>query len=110
MASYDCQSCGACCCNSDENRAEGYPWYVEIEADNALLARPDSRKRYVVLDPDGAPHLRLDPSGRCAALQGRLGQRVSCRVYAQRPRDCRRVQPGDAACLRSRRERGIDAD
>jgi len=33
---------------------------------------------------------------------------VHCAIYAQRPRGCKRVQPGDEACLRARRERGID--
>ncbi|HMQ22924.1 MAG TPA: YkgJ family cysteine cluster protein [Planctomycetota bacterium] len=105
---FDCQTCGACCCNSDENRAEGYPWYVEVEADSKLLARADLQRRYVVFDPDAVPHLRLDADGRCAALLGRLGNKVRCSIYAQRPRGCRRVQPGDAACRRARRERGLE--
>ncbi len=107
-ASLDCQTCGACCCNSDENRAENYPWYVEIESTCKLLARADLVQRYVVRDPDRVPHVRLDDDGRCSALVGRLGRNVHCAVYAQRPRGCRRVQPGDEACLRARRERGID--
>ncbi|MCB9683293.1 MAG: YkgJ family cysteine cluster protein [Alphaproteobacteria bacterium] len=102
----DCTACGACCCNTDENRAEGYPWYVPIDDPRArLLTRPDLRKRYVAHDPDDVPHLRLDPSGRCVALTGRLGLRVACAIYADRPRACRRVQPGDGACLAARAER-----
>ncbi|MBS2026871.1 MAG: YkgJ family cysteine cluster protein [Deltaproteobacteria bacterium] len=109
MPSFDCQSCGACCCNSDENRAEGYPWYVELDdARSRLLRDDDLRKRYVVQDPQGVPHLRLDPSGRCAALRGKLGKSVTCAVYADRPRGCRRVMPGDAQCLKARVQRGID--
>lgn len=107
-ASLDCQTCGACCCNSDENRAENYPWYVEVEPGNRLLSRRDLRQRYVVDDPDGSPHLRLDAEGRCVALLGRLGRDVECSIYAHRPRGCRSVQPGDDDCLRARRERGID--
>ena len=30
MSDLDCQRCGACCCNTDENRAEGYVWYVQF--------------------------------------------------------------------------------
>ena len=104
----DCQTCGACCCNSDENRAENYPWYVEIEPGNRLLSRRDLHHRYVVHDPQDAPHLRLDANGRCTALVGRLGDAVHCAIYAHRPRGCRSVQPGDPDCLTARRERGID--
>jgi Fe-S-cluster containining protein len=108
-ATLDCQACGACCCNSDENRAEGYPWYVPVDDPRSpLLRKPELVRRYVVADPEGDPHLRLDPSGRCAALLGRLGDEVSCAVYAHRPRACRRVMPGDAACRKARQERGID--
>lgn len=106
----DCTRCGACCCNPDANRAEGVVAYVEIDDPrSALLRRDDLRKRYVAVDPDGLPHLRLDPSGRCAALRGPLGRDVRCAVYPHRPQGCRRVQPGDRECLRARRERGIDA-
>jgi Fe-S-cluster containining protein len=108
-SSGDCQSCGACCANPDENRREGFVDYVEVARDGRLLADPDRRKRYVVFNAEGVPHLRLDPSGRCAALVGRLGARVRCAVYADRPRGCRLVEPGGARCLQARRERGVDA-
>lgn len=107
MPPFDCQTCGACCCNPDENRAEGYPWYVAIPPGSRLVTRPDLRLRYVALDPDGEPHLRLGADGRCAALQGRLGQRVRCEVYHHRPPGCRAVQPGDPECRKARAERGI---
>lgn len=108
-AALDCQTCGACCCNSDENHAEDYPWYVPVDDPKSpLLRRPDLVRRYIVADPDGDPHLRLDPGGRCAALVGKLGAQVRCAVYAHRPRACRRLTPGDDACLRARLERGID--
>lgn len=105
---YDCQTCGACCCNTDENRAENYRWYVEIEGGSSLLKRPDLVARHVEEDHDGLPHMRLDDEGRCSALEGKLGRYVRCTVYAHRPRGCRRVQPGDEDCLRARKERGID--
>lgn len=110
MASLDCTRCGACCCNPDENRKEDFPYYIEIAPGNRLLSDPGLRKRYVVLDPDGVPHMRLDPSGRCAALKGPLGVSAKCQIYADRHRGCRLVQPGDPACLRARRERGVGAE
>ncbi len=104
----DCQRCGACCTNPDENRAEGFRSYVEVRAGEALLGKPDLVKRYTVVDGDGVVHLRLDPSERCVALRGRLGGRVSCAIYAHRPRGCRLVEAGSPRCHAARRERGLE--
>jgi Fe-S-cluster containining protein len=106
-ARLDCQSCGACCVNPDENVVEGYPWYVEVTG-TKLLEDKARTKKFVVYDPDGVPHLRLENNGRCAALTGKLGDRVRCALYALRPRGCRLVEAGDARCLQARRERGLD--
>lgn len=107
-APFDCQTCGACCCNSDENRAAHNPFYVYVEPGNRLLSRQDLRERHVVHDAFGLPHLRLAADGRCSALMGHPGRGVRCAIYADRPRGCRCVQPGDEDCLRARQERGID--
>ena len=107
--SHDCRSCGACCVNLPSNQAEGFTSWVEIEENDRILEQPDLAKRLVVLDWDGVPHLRLVDEGRCAALQGALGRRVSCRIYSARPSPCRRVQPGDALCERYRTEHGLGA-
>ncbi len=40
MTVLDCQRCGACCCNPDDNRAEGFRYDVEVQADIWLLRRP----------------------------------------------------------------------
>jgi Fe-S-cluster containining protein len=103
----DCTACGACCVNSAENRAEGFTGYVEVDPDAPLLGKPELRKRYVVYDTAGVPHLRLDPAGRCAALRGKLGVRVSCAIYHYRQRGCRLVMPEDRNCLRAREEQGL---
>lgn len=104
---YDCRSCGACCANPDENRAEGVVDWVEVGPREALLADVRSAERLVVTNEDGEQHLRLDPSGRCLALRGRIGRHVTCTIYALRPRGCRLIEPGDERCLQYRRERGI---
>lgn len=103
----DCQTCGACCTNPDENRREGFVDYVEVETDGPLLKRPDRARRYVVHNADGVPHLRLEQH-RCAALRGTLGRNVHCVIYAHRPLGCRRIDVGGDRCLQYRRERGID--
>ena len=53
-AKLDCVTCGACCLNPDENRAEGYLWYLEVR-DTKLLEKPALVKKHVVYDPDGVP-------------------------------------------------------
>lgn len=103
-----CQTCGACCCNPPSNRDEGFKWYVEIDDDrSALLRRNDLRKRYVIRDEDGVPHLRLQPDGRCSALQGKLGKWVKCQVYQYRPRACRAVELGTIECEQARVAMGM---
>ncbi len=105
---YDCLTCGACCFNAAENVREGVGWWVEVEPKDAILERRKLASRYVVYDGDGVPHLRMDPSGRCTALRGKLGQSVKCAIYDARPRACMKVMPGDNRCLQYRREKGID--
>ena len=105
---YDCERCGACCCNPAENRAEGYREYVLVEAGSRLLRRRQLVGRYTVLNEAGERHLKLvGLEERCAALEGALGRRVHCAVYADRPTACRKVEPGSARCLQYRAERGI---
>ncbi len=104
---FDCLTCGACCKNPDENVAEGYLWYLEVKGTD-LLKKPDLKKKFVVYDESGVPHLRLDPSGRCAALVGKLGDRVRCTIYQLRPKGCRMLEAGEPRCIQARKERGID--
>lgn len=105
----DCQRCGACCVNPSENREEGYAAYVEVEPGASLWRRPDLVRKYVREDlAEGRPHLRLTPEGRCLGLQGALGRRVWCALYAHRPGPCRRVEAGSDLCLRYRRDAGLE--
>jgi Fe-S-cluster containining protein len=106
-APFDCQTCGACCVNLPSNRAEGFAWWVEIEPGDRLLTRADLLRKLVITDADGIPHLRTSSDGRCLALRGAPGRRVTCSIYHHRPSPCRRVQPGDANCLRYRREHAL---
>ena len=104
---FDCTRCGACCTNADENRVEGYAAYVDVGEREALWKHQKLVQRYVTRDAEGKAHLKLDAGQRCTALAGKLGKRVRCEIYALRPAPCRRVEAGDADCLRARRERGI---
>lgn len=107
MARYDCLGCGACCRNLPENAAEGFVHYVEVDERAPLLRRPDLVRKLVVYAEDGAPHLRLHPDGRCVALRGRIGHRVRCEIYRERPEPCRSVEAGGALCQRYRRAQGL---
>jgi len=105
---YDCRTCGACCANPDENRAQGVVDWVEVGDAGPLLDDARLTSRLVAMNPAGERHLRLDAGGRCLALRGRIGGRVSCTIYALRPAGCWRVEPGDTRCLQYRPERGVD--
>jgi Fe-S-cluster containining protein len=104
----DCMECGACCCNPNENRAEGFVDYVEVDRRAPLWKKPELVRRLVVYNAAGIPHLKLDADGRCAALRGAVGRKVSCSIYDQRPLGCRKVEAGSARCLQYRHERGVD--
>jgi uncharacterized protein len=106
--SFDCQACGACCCNTDENRAEKFVDYVEVTRRSALARHSSLLRRLTVLNDKGERHMKLRGADqRCVALEGRVGHQVSCAIYDLRPNACRRVQPGSRECRRARRERGI---
>ena len=45
----------------------------------------------------------------CTALQGVVGEQVTCMVYEQRPAPCREVEPGDDKCNRARARHGLHA-
>ena len=105
---FDCQRCGACCCNPAENRAESYREYVLVETGARLLRRRRILGRYTEVNERGERHLKLvGAEERCAALEGALGRRVRCAVYEDRPAACRKVEAGSARCLQYRSERGI---
>lgn len=105
LTAADCVQCGACCCNARDNEREAIHHWVEVETKALLWRRKDLVRRLVVYDEQDTPHLKLKPNGECMALRGKLGQSVRCSIYQHRPHPCRRVQPGDAECLRARRER-----
>jgi uncharacterized protein len=90
---FDCRSCGACCAHSAD-----WPRF-STESDEALDAIPTE---LVSADLSG---MRCE-SDRCAALDGVLGEAVSCRIYALRPEVCRTCQPGDPECTMARAARG----
>jgi Fe-S-cluster containining protein len=52
-----------------------------------------------------AAHTPTDDRGQCVFLCGTAGVgRVSCRIYATRPKVCRDFKPGSKRCIAARRE------
>jgi hypothetical protein len=102
----DCQHCGACCHNSAENLREGSRDWIEVDSDETLVRRRRAAA-LLVRGADDRLHMKLVDGGRCIALRGSIGARVTCSIYDVRPRPCRRVQPGDPDCMRARAERGV---
>lgn len=94
----DCETCGACCVlavivavgHDDKERLNEY-W--DITTDDFVIER--------VLGRD-------IETGRCVHLDGNLGSRVSCSIYADRPSPCRAFEPGSDRCLEYRRMCGVD--
>lgn len=94
-----CQSCGACCA---AYRVSFY--WAEAEALGLpahLVRQRDPWQACLAGTERPAPHTR------CQALDGEIGVRVSCSVYAARPEPCRQVSVGDDQCRRARSMHGL---
>ncbi len=94
----DCRACGACC-------REGYHVAPVGRHEPVVTSRPDLVSR------SGRRLLIERPDGRCVALRGRgsTAAPFDCSIYEIRPRACRDLAPGGAACLEARRRVGLGA-
>ncbi len=89
-----CQSCGACCASFrvdfsiHELDTEGgcVPSGLTVEVNDHTV-----RMR-------GTDHVPI----RCAALTGKLGEKVGCGIYECRPAPCHEFEEGSNACDRAR--------
>jgi len=43
----------------------------------------------------------------CVSFSGRVGERCGCRIYANRPEECREFEVGSEQCADARRIAGI---
>lgn len=96
---HPCTTCGACCASFRvdfsvmETQAEGGSvpdgLALEVTSHTARMRGTDHRQP------------------RCAALTGRLGERVACGIYEWRPSPCREFEAGSDACERARRRHGL---
>ena len=83
----DCQKCGACCVGQ------------------LVVLLPKDRAQPIHLTEGGAMRL---VDNKCAALRGRVGNRVECAVYPSRPEICRRMDPGSYACRNMRHDQLLE--
>ncbi|MCX8098947.1 MAG: YkgJ family cysteine cluster protein [Casimicrobiaceae bacterium] len=94
-----CLSCGACCA-----------WFrvdfsvEELESEDGSV--PDG-----LAEPVNGTTVRMRGTDRwpprCAALCGRIGERVHCAIYEWRPSPCREFAEGSHACAQARRRHGL---
>jgi Fe-S-cluster containining protein len=113
----ECLSCGACCAYYAARPMLLPCRRGALTGDPAYTFRARAATRYVW--PDGTIRVlrevtywlrrrRVDGRWRCAALAGKLGESVSCRVYRKRPPSCRQFEPGSEMCRETRRWAGLD--
>ncbi|MFM2112093.1 MAG: hypothetical protein RLZZ271_753 [Pseudomonadota bacterium] len=94
-----CQSCGACCANfrvdfavyEMEGMGGNVPEGLAVEVNGSTM-----RMR-------GTDHVPI----RCAALTGKLGEKIGCGIYEWRPSPCREFEEGSDACNRARAKHGM---
>ena len=94
-----CTTCGACCAcfrvdfavHEMEDMGGRVPGGLAVEVNGSTM-----RMR-------GTDHVPV----RCAALTGKIGERVSCGIYEWRPSPCHEFEEGSDACERARARHGL---
>ncbi len=94
-----CQSCGACCANF---RVDFSVYELDIEGGSVpsgLTVEVNGNTARM----RGTDHVPI----RCAALTGKLGEKVGCGIYEWRPSPCHEFEEGSDACNRARARHGL---
>ena len=94
-----CTNCGACCASfrvdfsvhERDDMGGSVPSGLAVDV-NARIAR--------MRGTDHQPP-------RCAALSGKLGEKIGCGIYEWRPSPCREFEEGSDACAMARRRHGL---
>ena len=97
--SHVCTTCGVCCASFRVDFS-----VMETQAQGGSV--PDGLAVEVT---DHTARMRgTDHSPpRCAALTGKLGERVACGIYEWRPSPCREFEAGSDTCQRARMRHGL---
>lgn len=100
-----CLNCGACCAHF---RVSFY--WAEADDGGGLVPTALTEPLNLFMRNMRGTNTR---SSRCVALEGEIGQCVSCGIYAQRPTPCREFTPSgeggvrNEACDRARAHYGL---
>ncbi|MGZ3238894.1 MAG: YkgJ family cysteine cluster protein [Burkholderiaceae bacterium] len=92
-----CLNCGACCATFRvsfywaESTATGLPDRLTEKINSFYSCMAGTNQ----------------PSPRCHALEGNIGEHVACTVYDQRTSPCRELQAGDGKCNKARARHGL---
>lgn len=101
----DCRSCGACC-----GPPADYATFVDLDREDVERLSAHYRRANVVEQPgfEGEHWALATKRGvngvTCVALCGRVGTKVWCRIYQDRPELCRKFEPGGRVCQEVRKE------
>ena len=102
-----CERCGACCA---AYRVDFHPSELARSADASGVPAAMA----ITLTPKLMRMKGTDEAApRCIALTGKVGQRVGCSIYADRPSPCHEFNPWaalgivDDACDRARQRHGL---
>jgi Fe-S-cluster containining protein len=95
----ECTNCGACCgsfrvdfsVHELDDNGGTVPAGLAVNV-NTSLAR--------MRGTDHSPP-------RCAALSGKLGEKIGCGIYEWRPSPCHEFEEGSEACAMARRRHGL---
>ena len=102
---FDCKTCGACCCNSQSNMTYGNREYIEIDRAQKLYREERELLNQIARpNEDRLHHFQLiGEEQRCIMLDGEVAREVRCMIYDLRPVVCRKVVAGEEECLKARR-------
>lgn len=96
MAANPCIECGACCAHFRVS----FHW---SESDGALGGITPAELTTKITPHRVAMQGTCGASPRCVSLEGEIGRRATCTIYAQRPSPCREFQASWAGGVHSER-------
>lgn len=99
MSDEVCTACGACCAAFRVD-------FSVFELDSQGGSVPDGLSVEVSSSTNRLRGTDHTPP-RCAALTGKIGERVGCGIYEWRPSPCRELEPGSDGCIKARRRHGL---
>ena len=99
MSDEVCTACGACCAAFRVD-------FSVFELDSQGGSVPDGLSVEVSSSASRLRGTDHTPP-RCAALTGKIGERVGCGIYEWRPSPCRELEPGSDGCIKARRRHGL---